>query len=468
MGKNKYCLTIILLFMSFLSFSQESQDTASSDRRTISIDELQGVAAREEVQRYFGYEDLLPRYLTIPYDMSMNTNESGSFVDIGFVLFIIFPILILAFFIRNTKAFSGILVALLLYLIICLPNAHLVDKSNIIRIYGEAAWNDIPENAQLSLNDKILVPFYNLTGTLYQPIDKVISSISGEKDSVTYSILTVLFLLALVAILRIKWLKEKTRILLLVLWTYSFLWLLLSAGIIWYGLLIFPMGYLLISRKDSLVNHLSRPVFQCINLLIIAVLFFWGAITYTSRTSNITPRPDIPVDQYGKAILNANQLLYTTGIYSAEQTTNSSYPNLSTAFEAINSDDKMVYMLGTSFTFDVKQNTTRLYTDNSLDQFVGLYRKFPNKETYIDVLKASDFKYIIVDLFIPTVDKSPEKTLITKFNMLLTTLYQNERIRLIATDRIVQRIDANGNPQQVYEVFGNIVNHGSFAVYEIL
>ena len=103
-----------------------------------------------------------------------------------------------------------------------------------------------------------------------------------------------------------------------------------------------------------------------------------------------------------------------------------------------------------------------------MDQFIALYRKFPNKETYIDVLKASNFKYIIVDLFIPTVDKSPEKTLITKFNLLLTTLYQNERVRLISTDRIVQRTDANGSPQQVYDVFGNIVNHGSFAVYEIL
>ena len=41
---------------------------------------------REEIQRYFGYEVLPIRYLSLPYDAGINTNQSGDFVDIGLSL----------------------------------------------------------------------------------------------------------------------------------------------------------------------------------------------------------------------------------------------------------------------------------------------------------------------------------------------------------------------------------------------
>ena len=42
--------------------------------------------SREELHRYMGYEELLPKYISLPYDVTMNTNVPGQpFIDISFL-----------------------------------------------------------------------------------------------------------------------------------------------------------------------------------------------------------------------------------------------------------------------------------------------------------------------------------------------------------------------------------------------
>ena len=88
-------------------------------------------ARREEIQRYFGYEDLVYRYITIPYDLSMQTNQQGRFVDVGYALFALLPISLLIFAYRKKRLFYAILTCTLLYLFTCYRFSFIRDKALI-------------------------------------------------------------------------------------------------------------------------------------------------------------------------------------------------------------------------------------------------------------------------------------------------------------------------------------------------
>ncbi|MEM6379883.1 MAG: hypothetical protein AAF705_16920, partial [Bacteroidota bacterium] len=52
---------------------------------------------REELQRYQGFEKGLPLYLSLPYDLTMNTNlVNRSYLDIGFLWLLLLPLLMLS------------------------------------------------------------------------------------------------------------------------------------------------------------------------------------------------------------------------------------------------------------------------------------------------------------------------------------------------------------------------------------
>jgi len=67
-----------------------------------------------------------------------------------------------------------------------------------------------------------------------------------------------------------------------------------------------------------------------------------------------------------------------------------------------------------------------------------------------------------------TIDKTPEQSLTKKFNTFLNFIYQNPRLELMATNRVVKITRNDGGPSNVREVFGEqIINHGTFAIYRI-
>ena len=118
---------------------------------------------------------------------------------------------------------------------------------------------------------------------------------------------------------------------------------------------------------------------------------------------------------------------------------------------------------------NIKNNVNRIFQDNLLKNYTKLIERYEEKDLLIEALKASNFKYIIVDLHTPSLDNTPEQSLTQKFRLLLNSLYKNPQVSLIATDRVVEFIDSNGNNQKISNVFGdNLVNFGSYAVYEIL
>ena len=83
-------------------------------------------------------------------------------------------------------------------------------------------------------------------------------------------------------------------------------------------------------------------------------------------------------------------------------------------------------------------------------------------------MKASNFKYLIVDLNTPSIDQTPNKTLTTKYNNLIDFVTNNPKVKLLATDRIVSRVD-NGKQQNYYGLSGGtIALNGRYAIFELI
>jgi hypothetical protein len=79
--------------------------------------------------------------------------------------------------------------------------------------------------------------------------------------------------------------------------------------------------------------------------------------------------------------------------------------------------------------------------------------------------QLAGFKYFIVDLKLPLVDKTPQKTLQKKFNEFMNYMGNNPEIELVATDR---QVKMNATGEVVNTPFvngGSLVKRGSFAVF---
>jgi len=98
--------------------------------------------------------------------------------------------------------------------------------------------------------------------------------------------------------------------------------------------------------------------------------------------------------------------------------------------------------------------------------FQKVVKKYKDKEKVVEVLKASGFKYLIVDLNIQSIDNTPEKTLTEKFKVILNIISNNPRLQLLNTDRIVEDPE-NTHSNGRFGVFGYIKYNGSHAIYRI-
>lgn len=100
MHKKQSWILIGILLTSFICFSNMSWGQKSKQAQEKKVEErLTKVssATKLDVHRFMGYEYLLPKYISLPYDASMNTNVRGPLFDIGYLLLLFLPILLLFF-----------------------------------------------------------------------------------------------------------------------------------------------------------------------------------------------------------------------------------------------------------------------------------------------------------------------------------------------------------------------------------
>ena len=407
-------------------------------------------SAREEIHRYMGYEKLLPKYISLPYDVSMNTNMRGEFVDIGFLLLSFIPVILL---LGIKKPWVQLILILLLtcFLIICMSTGY----SSFHRIsIGESA-NHIVN--QFSKNYFTAAPliYIKLQITsigliLYQGIDSLFKSISGEGDYITFPILLLSFI-GLFSILRkrLEFSDKPVMLLINMMFLYGFLWWLLGAGIVWYGILLVIMGLICMSiyafrqKKQELTKIWSYSFFFFSSI--------WLLLAITNRFADY--KPDTKATSLG-AISSAT-LSFATGRMNEQQIMNAVFVNYTPALNKINANKSVkVYRAGTFFHYFIANNNERVMEDNQLSFFDFVSNRVPDKVELAKEFKRNGYGFFIYDLHTASIDLTPNKSLTRKAQVFTDFVTNNPALRLIATDRVVQ-----GN---------QVTNPGRFVVFEII
>ncbi len=427
-------------------------------------------AVREEIQRYMGYEPLLPRYLTLPYDATSNSNVFGPYVDIGYLFMALIPILFL--FGLKKKPWIGILCMILLSILlyVSIGSGKIFFNNNFI--HTNEFIKQSADGSEILFPSKIITPIYKSIGQSYTGIDSFLNKFSGNADGLTYPILFLLFGFMIFLIRQRTHEQNNTKkIFILFVAFFTFMWMLLTAGIIWYGYPMIALSILLILSSISSTNESEDKLFdnrfkKLIGLGSVAVFI---GLSMVYRLSNYGFSRNIDM---AKKIIDIGELKYQSGRQTKRDVLEGFFPGgFNDAMATINSEDEsLIYRVGTVLPFFVKKNDRRVFSDDQLQNFERLRGHFKDKNTLIEVLKSGGYKYIFVDLLTFTVDKTPEKTLENKYKEFMRVLYQNPKVKLLATNRRVNTSQDPQKPKPEYRVFGAPLpgHFGHYAIFELL
>jgi len=452
-------VSILLIFSIGISVYYTLLDKESLTLDNVTITDTR----REEIQRYFGYESLLSRYLTLPYDVSINTNQQGSFVDIGFIYILCLPLLLFAFIRRDIYKWIAMAVLFLL-LTISIKNSFIfADNSRV----SASRVNDIYSFPNLDFIDIILIPIYAGLNSIYSIIHPVIEIMSGDQDYITYPVIISGFLIILYLLYQnIKNSKKQNLLPLIIInCAYGFFFFTFSSGIIWYGYLFFILVLL------GIVHYLSRieekqDIYSIFTKLSFTTLIsIWLITGLVSKISNVQVK--MPTQHQGKAIISPDVYQYNTGKIKTDVELQDKFitPGFSEALRKINLDkNTKVLKIGTGLTYFIEQNHKRVIFDNQLGLFSKIVQNYKNKYVISDLLKSSNIRFIIIDLNTPSIDTTPERTLTRKYMQVLDYVDKNDSISLICTDNLVKLEGSNGSK---YALSGETIRKGNFAIYEI-
>jgi len=456
-------LVLQLLFFSsadiFAQGDPETSETVDHDSK------------REEVQRYIGYETLLYRYLTLPFDTSLNVNEHGSFVEIGFLYILFIPVLLM-FLARNKRLryFLATILGTLILWIISASNSFLFSTSrskiNSSHESLDAYLRDIEFSAEPLAH--LVAYLYKAALFLYAPFDQLGEAISGNKDGVTYPILFIAFILGSLIIEKIiRELSSPQRFVVILFWVYGFYWLAFAGGIIWYGYILLILGLFFILLLFDNLSEKETPVSKYLNYSFIALASIWICLAFVNRVSNIQAVSNTA--ELGKGIFNTVFYEYGLGKINKTQSIDKVYPNASQGLKRINAfPNSTIWRVGTSFTYFIDNNTERVFMDNQLGLFYELYKKYPNNVELAEVFKASGVQFVIIDLNTAQIDKTPNKTLTDKYIKLMQFVANNPKLRMLATDRVLKRMNNSNKLEYFYGMFGDIQQNGRYAIFEII
>ena len=407
--------------------------------------------------------------MTLPYDVSLNVNEHGSFVEIGYLYVLFFPILLMFLSRKKLWYFLGVFFFTFFSWIISTSNSFIFSNSRgKINSAIEAidTYLATPGSSQETISH-LMANITKFSLILYKPFLSFGEAISGNKDGVTYPIIISIFLLGSLFINHItRNEKSMYRIFFILFWTYSFFWFAFSGGIIWYGYILLFLGIFVINILIQRLKNEDPQIGKYLDYSFLTLGVLWIIMGFVSRLSSIQ---DVSYPaEIGKGLVNHAFYEYGLGKIGVNGALDRAYPNVSTGIKAINNDpEALVWRVGTSMTYFIDNNTDRVFMDNQLGTFYELHKKYPDRNELIEVFKASNVRYIIVDLHTAQIDKTPKKTLTEKYRQLLLFLMDNPRAQLLATDRVLKTKNINNNIEYFYGVFGDIYQFGSYAIYKL-
>lgn len=454
-------ISLFILFILLFGVGESNAQETVEEERKIEIPS----SVKEELHRYMGYEDLLPKYVSLPYDVTMNTNVRGAYLDIGF-LFLLFLPMLLVLGLKNKwlKLIVGIL--LILFLVLSSSNSY----SSFHAINNNQVATDIQERLNANVEKaplEYLLTYIKLNATqfnhsIYQALDKsIIQKYSGEGDYITYPILFLLFILSSFVLSKRMNNKPKgEQAIGYLALLYCFMWLILGAGVPWYGILMVALGLVLIAVGFLGENSKVAP-FRYAKHLFIFTALGWFLMSFSYRMTNFEPG----IEQGRAGAIHIAPLFYGLGKKNKDEVLDQLFPAYRDVLAQVNSDpNALVYRVGTFFQYFVDENAERVTHDNQLGMFNSLYDAVADKTALTQALKNAGYRYLLIDVNTAGIDNTPEKSLLKKVEKLNEFLVGNPMLEPIGTDRIIQKPDG-----QLTFGFsgGEVKSMGSFIAFKI-
>jgi len=436
----------------------------------------------EEIRRHLGYETGIIRFISLPYDLAMKINVSVVASDPGILMLILLPFLML---VASFRQLAWNILKILFMIIVLILSMHSVEVLKMPFDYYEA-FHSIQAKSFTELTS-----FKNVFGPLYVILKEVLVFWENAlqplfKHLTSQSLGMVFMLLSLVAFplyflykSSLRGLNNISKYLIVVVYCVIQYWLVLSSGILWYGIVGFSLLPVIISvmatneNPDS-YNHQYTKAYtiSCTALWLILILpvQFLPLDFRTTKNESLVKV---------KEFTDLNFMKYAIGEKNEREVFGSFFnPQQKNIINTLNNDKKArILNVSTFLSYFITNNDIRIYKDNQLGIFNGIYNNAGNdKKLFASELKKTNIKYILVSLRAADIDITPDQSLKKKFNELMMALVNNPEIQLLYTDRLMERFDGDLNVshkgQRVkakYDVLGSsIINPGTDALFMIL
>jgi hypothetical protein len=198
---------------------------------------------------------------------------------------------------------------------------------------------------------------------------------------------------------------------------YWLLWALFAKGVIWYGYGGFIFLLILIIEVLYQLKDLNWTFLRYITN---SAIVFWLVCAICLRTVSSSA---LSIDPVG--------LAYAAGTIDENEYIKQNVPAYLNISRLINDDiDKnkenppKTYRVGTYIKYFIHQNNILVLDDNQLDIFMFLTQDHDDQKT-IARFKNAGIKYLIIDTNTPDLDRTPGKTLRTKYQALIRFIKQN-------------------------------------------
>ncbi|MEM9920828.1 MAG: hypothetical protein AAF990_22205 [Bacteroidota bacterium] len=437
-------------------------------------------AAKEEIQRYLGYEPTFWRYVSLPYDISTNTNIPGMrYLDIGYLLLALLPLLLFVAPGRSrpiawqlSLALAVIVYIALVKLSVFAPDGKALDITGAIANRSNFLKQFTGEESSIlfQLYTLMLKPLLGLA-QLLSPVYK-----AGKALGMPGIILTALaFCGGSYWLLKERLAQQPKTYKALggFLMVYALLWALLGNGIIWYAMPMFVLLPILfvwpLNKPEAFMGNSHRSFASWFLGGTLGLALLLNGLTYFTSC--------FPGDQNLNPIFRWPFVDYVSNPNASEEDILRSFnPVIPDIVKVVNQDlSQKVYRVNTHFGFHIAANDTRVFSDPVLEKFDQVSNQFEDGSQFFSVLKANGFKYILFDLRTGNADKSPEQSLRKKFISMADLLIGSNKVRLLLTDNYVAQPNApvvklpNGKRANATQALvGQTIYLGHVALFEIL
>ncbi len=459
-----------------------------STKRDVSPSTVNGTAPsnstkEEEIRRYLGYEKGINRFITYPYNNVMKKNVALWASDAGLFILLLLPLLMFAFSAKQLPWNSLKMLLLLLFLVLSVFSSQMVkgtfDYANVVDKLQKTSFSEAPLLHSLFLS--LYLIFYQLFLSIGNALMPLYNALTIQSIGICFVVMTlfsgvVYFLFRE----RLKGIDSVSKLLVIIAYSILQYWFVLSSGIIWYGLAGFALLPILIVMlvKSPATEMVSGNKFLQKYILVCAGIWFCMVMPF-----QLIPNRGWSEAEYQK--VNFKELFvpafakFAIGEYDEHSAFKNYFPQSSqNIINTLNRDKQAkILNIATFLTYQINNNDQRVYQDNQIGIFDQIYKdQFGDKLLIADEMRSLKIKYVLVDLRADKLDMTPEKTLKLKFSNLMQSMTNNQKIRLLYTDQLVQRPDGDMNIVKdgrnviaKYDLLGErVLEFGTIALFEIL